>query len=555
MKKFLALFLCFAMLFSFTACNSNKTGGDENKPPKYNYDSSSLEGMLSFITSTGETANAETTAAAEALIEKLGDSYNTYDAHKADVTAFFDAANTRSANLYAAFQACSIDYFKCVAKQGLSDYKTWDGAMGDFYDAWDDAMGDYYDAWDEAYGDIYDTCDDLISDASDELDYKVYSEAWSAMYKEYSDAWSTNYKAYSDAWSKTYKDYSNCWGGFYRGNTDVDAILADAVKEDKGSSTEEDNNSDDTSSDAPAGSVSYTDLQNKIESTVESTLSSLTTEWETLSSGIDSYKTYLAKEADVEAFYEKVNTTSATLCIQMCQYGIEYAEAILASGRSTDDMYSDLEDIYDLIYDDMGDEIYDGIYDGILDEMYDAFYDGALDERPDGVEYSDWSDARSQEYKWWSDTRSDAYEQWSDYRSDVYEFWSDMRSEMYNDDVDGAKDELADFKKDIEKQAGKNGSTTTTANTTPSATGVSAEFKAAMDSYEEFFDGYVLFMKAYKESADISSMANEYTAMMQQYVQTMGELQKIDQNTLSSEDALYYAEVMLRINQKILSVA
>jgi hypothetical protein len=62
-------------------------------------------------------------------------------------------------------------------------------------------------------------------------------------------------------------------------------------------------------------------------------------------------------------------------------------------------------------------------------------------------------------------------------------------------------------------------------------------------------------MKAYKESSDISSMANEYTAMMQQYVQMMGELQKIDQNSLSTEEALYYAEVMLRINQKILSVA
>ena len=124
---------------------------------------------------------------------------------------------------------------------------------------------------------------------------------------------------------------------------------------------------------------------------------------------------------------------------------------------------------------------------------------------------------------------------------------------MYSDDVDGAKDELADFKKDVEKQAGKVGGSTT--NTTTSANGVSPEFKAAMDSYEEFFDGYVLFMKAYKESSDISSMANEYTAMMQQYVQMMGELQKIDQSTLSSEDALYYAEVMLRINQKILSVA
>ena len=32
-------------------------------------------------------------------------------------------------------------------------------------------------------------------------------------------------------------------------------------------------------------------------------------------------------------------------------------------------------------------------------------------------------------------------------------------------------------------------------------------------------------------------------------------LQEIDEDTLSDEEALYYAEVMLRINQKLLEVA
>ena len=84
--------------------------------------------------------------------------------------------------------------------------------------------------------------------------------------------------------------------------------------------------------------------------------------------------------------------------------------------------------------------------------------------------------------------------------------------------------------------------------------GLDPEFKAAMDSYEAFFDEYVEFMIAYKASDDVVSMAGKYTAMMTEYLETMTALQEVDQETLSNEEALYYAEVMLRINQKLLEV-
>jgi len=568
MKQILSLLLAAAMLLSLAACGNEQTPSTGNTQGAanttiYDYDPSNLESMLTFITTTGENACTDTETEAETLIGILGENYKSYDTNKAEVSAVFEDMQIRSTDLYAAFQTCSIDYFKCVAQQGLDDYDTWDDAMGDFYDAWDDTMGDYYDAWDEAYGDIYDLCDGLISDASDTLDYDDYSDTWSAMYNEYSDAWSAMYKACSDAWSKTYKDYSACWSGFYKGNIDVDAILAAAAAEDTdGSDNEdEDNSEDDTTSsdDISASDVSYDELEAKIESEVESTLTALATEWEVLAGDIDSYESYVAKAAEIAAFYDKVHRTSASLCIQMCQYSIEYAKAIMASGLSTDDMYDDLEAIYDLIYDDIGDEIYDGIYNGILDEMYDALYSGALNERPDGVEYSDWSDARSNEYEMWSDTRSDTYEQWSDFRGDVYEFWSDMRSEMYGDDTEAAQEEIDDFQKDVDKLVGKlvsnEDTPPETTDNTASADGIDPDFKAAMDSYEKFFDEYVIFMKAYKESDDAASMANEYTAMMMQYLETMTALDEIDEDALSDEEALYYAEVMLRINQKLLEVA
>lgn len=560
MKKGIALLLAVVMLLSLVACGktepSGNTGNTE-QPNKYTYDSGSLESMLTFIKTTGETAATDTTNQAEALIEKLGDSYSTYNANKADVTAFFESAQTRSTELYTAFQACSIDYFKCVAKQGLDDYSTWDDAMSEFYDEWDDAMGDYYDAWDEAYGDIYDTCDDLISDASDELEYDEYSDAWSAMYDEYSDAWSAMYEAYSDAWSKTYSDYSSVWSGFYGGDTDVDAILAAAEKEDNKKDDNEDDNKETTGDDDSSSSVSYSDIESKIETEVETTLTALTTEWESLSADIDSYDTYMAKAAEIKAFYEKVNSTSARLCLKMCSYSIEYAEAILASGKSTDDMYSDMSELYDVIYDEACGDIYDGIYDGLLDDMYDLLYNGALKDRPEGVEYKDWSEPRSNEYKQWSDTRSDAYEQWSDARSDIYGFWSDLRSELWGDDMDGAKDEVADFRKDIEKQVGKiDSDTTAPAETTDTNTDeIRAEFKAAMDSYEAFFDEYVAIMKKYKENPTDMSILADYATYMGQYADMMQKFEAWENEDLNKAELAYYIDVQARITKKLLEVA
>lgn len=571
MKKLVTLFLAMLMIFSLVACDGENSSNNNDTPnptkpsnaPSYDYDPDDLQSMLSFITFEGEAASTAVTTEAEALVEKLGGSYSTYDTNKTAVTDFYSAALVRADELYTSFQVVSVDYFKCVAAQGLDDYDTWDDAMGEFYDVWDDAMGDYYDAWDEAFGDIYDQCDDLISDASDDLEYEVYSDAWSAMYEEYSDSWSVMYEAYSDAWSKTYSDYSAVWSGFYGGETDVDSILKDSAEEaEKGDNDNEDDESSDD--DSTATTTFYEDIEAIVVKDVEDTIVALTTEWETLIADIDSYDSYVANADKIAALYEKMNNESARLCIRMREYSIDYAYAILSSEKSADDMYDDLEGIYDLIYDEAGDDIYDGIYDGLLDEMYDSLYSGVLDERDDDVEYSDWSDIRSNEYEMWSDTRSDTYEQWSDFRSDVYEFWSDIRSEMWGDDAEGAQDGINNFRKDVEKLLSKVGSDdeATAETTIPDEThddaataGIRPEFKRAMDSYEAFFDEYVEFMKKYMESEDVASMMADYADMMTQYADTMRALEEIDEDELSAEEVLYYSEAMARISQKLLEIA
>ena len=192
-------------------------------------------------------------------------------------------------------------------------------------------------------------------------------------------------------------------------------------------------------------------LEEMVNKDVEDTIDALTKDYEDLKIAIDTYDKYKANTETVEAFYGKVLSTQEELTIRLREYSLTYAEMILSSDVDTDDMYDEMEELYDVIYEGAGDDVYDEIYDGILDDIYDVFYDGILDDAYDTVEYSEWSDLRSDEYDWWSDTRSDVYDDWSDLRSDVYDFWSDMRSDIWDDDIEKASENVEDFKADIEK--------------------------------------------------------------------------------------------------------
>lgn len=325
----------------------------------------------------------------------------------------------------------------------------------------------------------------------------------------------------------------------------------------------------------------YAEIEATAEAEVASVLTQLATEWAAISANVTDYGSYLANLDAINSLYAKIYVGSAALCVKMQGYAIQYAEAVLASGKSNYDMYDDLEEIYDLIYEDLGDDIYDGIYEGVLEEMYDALYEGALDEAPEDADYGDWLDVKSDEYGLWLDMRSDTYEHWLDYRSDVYGFYLDVRGEVFADDMDAAREEIAEFAEDTEElwnevTALLNGDQSEAAPAEAAQTeeaapaeipaeqpapeapaqatdGIRPEFKEAMDSYEEFFDEYVAFMKSYME--DPLSMMGEYASMMTQYAETMTALGALDDGTLSDEEALYYAEVTLRINQKLLEVA
>ena len=196
---------------------------------------------------------------------------------------------------------------------------------------------------------------------------------------------------------------------------------------------------------------SLDDVEYALSEDFENIISSLETEWEELKGVVDSYNSYIENIEKIEGFYDKVNKTNTQMCIMMYEYALKYADIIMSTNESADDMYDAFDKIYDSVYDDAGDDLYDEIYDGLFDEMYDSFYDGIIDDAYDTVPYKDWSKIHSNEYDMWSDSRSDVYDNWSDARSDIYDFWSDVRGDLWDNDMEDAKERIEDFRNDISK--------------------------------------------------------------------------------------------------------
>lgn len=87
------------------------------------------------------------------------------------------------------------------------------------------------------------------------------------------------------------------------------------------------------------------------------------------------------------------------------------------------------------------------------------------------------------------------------------------------------------------------------------ADGVDPELKAFLDSYEEFIDEYILFMKKYMDDpGNAVTMLGEYASIMEKYGEFAEAVDKYDEKEMSTADAKYYLEVTNRINQKMLDL-
>lgn len=80
------------------------------------------------------------------------------------------------------------------------------------------------------------------------------------------------------------------------------------------------------------------------------------------------------------------------------------------------------------------------------------------------------------------------------------------------------------------------------------------EFKDAMDDYEAFFDEYVLFMKKYNDSSDVSTLMLDYAELMSKYEQYTESFEEWENEELNDTELAYYLQVQTRVTEKLLSI-
>ena len=78
------------------------------------------------------------------------------------------------------------------------------------------------------------------------------------------------------------------------------------------------------------------------------------------------------------------------------------------------------------------------------------------------------------------------------------------------------------------------------------------DFKAAMDSYEEFMDEYVAFMKKYKANPADMNLLADYADYMSKYADFVKAFEKWEDEELNAAETAYYAAVQARVSKKLL---
>jgi len=84
---------------------------------------------------------------------------------------------------------------------------------------------------------------------------------------------------------------------------------------------------------------------------------------------------------------------------------------------------------------------------------------------------------------------------------------------------------------------------------------IDPDFKAAMDSYEAFFDEYIAFMNTCTSNPTDIALLSQMSSYMEQFEDTMTKMNAIDSSKLNAAELAYYTQVTLRIEKKLLSAS
>lgn len=87
-----------------------------------------------------------------------------------------------------------------------------------------------------------------------------------------------------------------------------------------------------------------------------------------------------------------------------------------------------------------------------------------------------------------------------------------------------------------------------------STSGISQEFKAAMDAYEAFYDEYCALLKQYYNNPTDYSLMLRYMELAEKAEEVDTAFQQWNDENLSNEELLYYMEVNNRVMKKLTEV-
>lgn len=121
-------------------------------------------------------------------------------------------------------------------------------------------------------------------------------------------------------------------------------------------------------------------------------------------------------------------------------------------------------------------------------------------------------------------------------------------SEDNNTESKNTESKVVESDKETTVNESKNTSTTKTNE-------LGSEFKAAMDSYENFIDEYVDFMKKYTANPTDLSILTDYSDYMSKYSDFVTKFEKWENEDLNTAELAYYVDVQARVSKKLLEVA
>ena len=139
--------------------------------------------------------------------------------------------------------------------------------------------------------------------------------------------------------------------------------------------------------------------------------------------------------------------------------------------------------------------------------------------------------------------------------TDKTDSFRDVRPDSQVTTAEDNTPQLSPTEKPVEPPVEKEPEPTPTPEQTKN--GIRPEFKKAMDDYEAFFDKYIDFMDRYENASttELMGLMAEYVQYMADFTEAMEALDEMENQEMSTEETLYYAQVTSRISQKLLAVA